>query len=775
MKNPPVILSRSLCAVRIQIAGAAGSRELRVLSALPRGQDGRIARLHLMDLPEGLTLHPAPSGEVLWTRVIDGAPVADMLRAADGSVALPVAGVTARVPVTPDECAILAGRDVILGHMNAEPVAVLRDWLSWHRTHHGATGALVVTRGRAGEAEATADALRRLLRDRPEDAAALAGMVVLLVDCDQPLGLPDRPHETHLLNAPDAPGKDRLATEDPDPWHSPLGFGPLFDLLRQRFLAHASGVASLEVIDLVAEARQTMFDEARATSQGLIPLRGSHAYPWSLRKNLPARFGDHICTRFDAPSHCWRWCLVPERIPEGAIWMRDRILGASGPARAISFHRCMALRHGRDRAVGIGQMVPKTSLVEDPVLVARAEALDVPALRPPQTPAPAPRDASDPGSDKSGAGNRVLIVTTMKNEGPFILEWLAYHRAMGVTDFLIYTNDCTDGTDAFLQLLARKGLCQWRDNPYRQSGMKPQHAALDAANDEPVLAGADWAICMDVDEFIAVHVGDGTLAALFAAMGEANMISLTWRLFGNADIDGYRDGFITQNHTLCAREFTNKPHQAWGFKTLYRNLGLFRKMGVHRPKGMLPAAVDHLNWVNGSGRPMPRREWRTAWRSHSGTYGYDLVSLNHYAVRSAESFLVKRDRGRVNHVDRDQGLAYWFRMNHNVVEDKRMHRALPRLQAEYDRLMADPEIRAAHEGCVAAHRARIAALKAQPRYRDFHAALTSQRMRKLSRLHGHFGANVYLSGPEVVPDEIVARDPEDAFFFTVDLVGETQH
>ena len=31
------------------------------------------------------------------------------------------------------------------------------------------------------------------------------------------------------------------------------------------------------------------------------------------------------------------------------------------------------------------------------------------------------------------------IVTTMKNEGPFILEWLAYHRAIGVDDFLINT------------------------------------------------------------------------------------------------------------------------------------------------------------------------------------------------------------------------------------------------------------------------------------------------------------------------------------------------
>jgi hypothetical protein len=57
--------------------------------------------------------------------------------------------------------------------------------------------------------------------------------------------------------------------------------------------------------------------------------------------------------------------------------------------------------------------------------------------------------------------------------------------------------------------------------------------------------------------------------------------------------------------------------------------------------------------------------FRNAWRSTFETVGYDLVQLNHYAVRSAGSFLVKRDRGRVNQVDRDQGLAYWFRMIRN--------------------------------------------------------------------------------------------------------------
>jgi hypothetical protein len=47
----------------------------------------------------------------------------------------------------------------------------------------------------------------------------------------------------------------------------------------------------------------------------------------------------------------------------------------------------------------------------------------------------------------------ILAVTCMRNEGPYCVEWIAHHRAAGFTKFLIYTHDCTDGTDALLDLL----------------------------------------------------------------------------------------------------------------------------------------------------------------------------------------------------------------------------------------------------------------------------------------------------------------------------------
>jgi hypothetical protein len=132
---------------------------------------------------------------------------------------------------------------------------------------------------------------------------------------------------------------------------------------------------------------------------------------------------------------------------------------------------------------------------------------------------------------------------------------------------------------------------------------------------------------------------------------------------------------------------------------------------------------------------MPHTMYRNAWRSTLDTVGYDMVQLNHYAVRSAESFLVKRDRGRVNHVDRDQGLAYWFRMNNNSVQKQSIQRMIPHLHAEMDRMLADPDIRSAHEKCIFAHCSKLDELRQTGNYSKFYNDLTGYRVERLSRMH----------------------------------------
>ncbi len=46
------------------------------------------------------------------------------------------------------------------------------------------------------------------------------------------------------------------------------------------------------------------------------------------------------------------------------------------------------------------------------------------------------------------------LATSIKDEGPFLLEWIAHHKVAGFNRILIGYNDCTDGSEKLLRLLA---------------------------------------------------------------------------------------------------------------------------------------------------------------------------------------------------------------------------------------------------------------------------------------------------------------------------------
>lgn len=711
--------------------------------------DARIAPKDV-SAPEGATLELAKSigdGPILTYALPEGTPARFM-----------IAGQQVDIDPGAAEHEVFDGLNCFASVRNGEDADTVLDWLAYHIAHHELEGVVLLDRAKPGGDTRFADALGAGMAARGLSCA------VLILSSPLPLGVADQPPEAHPFCVPGAPGKDRMKVPAPDPWAAPLGALGIYEIIRERFLHSARAVANIDVYDLITLGDHTVFDTAVRAQGGVIQLMGEQCYPWRVRKGDPIRFGDHICVPFDRSKMRKRFCIAPDRAPDTAVWRLVRI-GNAEPDEDVTghFYRHMSLRHPTP---AVSRIVPKSALVESDALLAQARDHFN------HDPVRMPEDTLD--RLPKGRG-RCAIVTTMKNEGPFILEWLAYHRAIGFDDIIVYTNDCTDGTDTMLAMLQDKGVVQHRINRFQNMGLKPQHAALQSAEQEKVIRQAKWVTCIDVDEYVNIKVGNGTLDALFDAVPAANMISMTWRLFGNNDVHEYVDRPITEQFTRCAPELARKPHQAWGFKTLFQTNGIFKKLGVHRPKGLKPQFWDKIAWVNGSGQPMPPEMYRNAWRSTTDTYGYDLVQLNHYAVRSAESFLVKRDRGRVNHVDRDQGLAYWFRMNNNAEGETSILSRLAMMKDELARLMADPDIAAAHAHSVACHRAKIDALRATENYARFYAELTSPRMEKLSTLHTHFGANVFLSGPEVVPDDILTKAQNGDWFFTIEQQGSTQH
>ncbi len=314
---------------------------------------------------------------------------------------------------------------------------------------------------------------------------------------------------------------------------------------------------------------------------------------------------------------------------------------------------------------------------------------------------------------------RRAIITTMKNEGPFMLEWVAYNRAIGFTDFVIYTNDCDDGTDKIAVRLQELGLAVHVENKFKK-GASPQRVALRRALKQEVYLNCDWVICADCDEFLNVRVGDGTLDDLFAKVSEADAISLCWKLFGCGDQVAYKDKLITEQFVWGAQENFRAKYRAIGLKTLFRPSDSIRKIGVHRPK--FETRPDGFIWKDASGKPMPEKYFTGGWSAYPG-FGSEFARLHHYAVRSVDSFLVKRDRGRTNHIDRDQGVAYWADMNLNMEKDESLLARVDRTKAELGQLMDDPEIAKLHKVACTWHRGKIKALKADKDWSALHDLL----------------------------------------------------
>ncbi|MFT6025342.1 MAG: hypothetical protein ACI9PY_003478 [Ascidiaceihabitans sp.] len=323
---------------------------------------------------------------------------------------------------------------------------------------------------------------------------------------------------------------------------------------------------------------------------------------------------------------------------------------------------------------------------------------------------------------KGNSGN--VVVGCMKNETPYIVEWIAYHRAIGVDNFLIYTNDCSDGTSELLDRLQDMGVIQHRNND-GWKGNSPQQYALNQSLKEPVIMNAEWIIHIDVDEFMNIRTGNGTLPDFFDAVPDATNVAMTWRLFGHNDVIRLNDKLVIDQFDTCAPKFCPKPHTVWGFKTMFKNIGAYEKISCHRPNKLDEKMKSKVKWVNGSGQDMTSEAAENGWRNSKKSIGYDLIQLNHYALRSAESFLIKRQRGRALHVDRSIGINYWIRMDWSDFKDVTIQRNLPRVRAEYDRLMQDKDLRGWHEKGLEWHLAKAVELHGMPEFEDlFQKALT---------------------------------------------------
>ena len=297
---------------------------------------------------------------------------------------------------------------------------------------------------------------------------------------------------------------------------------------------------------------------------------------------------------------------------------------------------------------------------------------------------------------------RVTEVAFTKNEGRFLLEWIAYHRTIGVGDFLIYTNDCEDESPALLDRLAEMGIATHIPNPV-QPGEQPQNRALNLAMDHPLVQSADYVLQIDPDEFLLVKTGEGRIADLIATAPEADIICIQMRFFGDSGLARLGDGLVVEQLTGASLESFEMNNIV---KSLARVGGPFVKITANHMPGFEPKDGQHPRIFNCGGVEIaPEAYGGERFRAIPDAYRATAnAQLNHYAVRTLADFRAKMHRGDAILNPTRFNRSYWERRNRNEDRDTAIQRFVPHVRALMAAWLADSELEKRNRRCFEAYR-----------------------------------------------------------------------
>lgn len=294
---------------------------------------------------------------------------------------------------------------------------------------------------------------------------------------------------------------------------------------------------------------------------------------------------------------------------------------------------------------------------------------------------------------------RRILFSAQKDEGPFLLEWVAYHKAIGFSDIIIVSNDCTDGGDDLLDILSDAGELTHIKQQV-PAGVAPQKNAERLAREAGSFADGDWILWLDLDEFLipsppAEHVDD-----LIEAMGEAHALMIAWRFFGDSGNTGWPGRHVSRDFLMAAPRKKGANAQV---KTLFRYGPAVERLDIHRPVLAPGTRRTDFPAMTSSGSPADDLFYDTSRdrpfnRLVNQRRPYILAQIAHFSIRTPTMFVRKAQRGDGYYADPNavaRDAQMYRRRNFNTVTEDGLAQRKPATDREMIRLYTLPGVAAA--------------------------------------------------------------------------------
>lgn len=270
----------------------------------------------------------------------------------------------------------------------------------------------------------------------------------------------------------------------------------------------------------------------------------------------------------------------------------------------------------------------------------------------------------------------VTLVAIARNEGAYLVEWLAHHLAIGFDRIVVYDNESTDDTRTLFKALAPRDLrlrrIPWPSPLDDSAQVLAYHHAL-------TNLVTPWVMYLDLDEFL-VPFGYPNMAGLIGALpDDVASLHVNWRGFGSSGHEGPGYGLITRAFTRCA------PH-GWGNHYHFKTLA--------RAKGITAVRIHDVRHEHGRRILSDGQAFANTSDGTSDRVAYDGVQINHYQCKTRPEFLARMRRGDANFPNghpgrrRDDSLDRFAVLDRNETEDHAIRAFDVPFRNEYRRLCA---------------------------------------------------------------------------------------
>lgn len=302
---------------------------------------------------------------------------------------------------------------------------------------------------------------------------------------------------------------------------------------------------------------------------------------------------------------------------------------------------------------------------------------------------------------------KACIVATAKNEGPFLIEWLSHHLALGFDKIFVGTNDCDDGTVEILKAVGEIFPVHLIDNQSPLDRETIQSSAVKRCLRHPEMKDQDWALHIDLDEFLWIEDHPLKVGAFLESFSDFDILVLCWKIFGDSGFNFWHGGSILDTFLMAS----DSPLKGAGTKSFFRP-SKFSGSHAHMPKD-LQVPIEDIRAATTESFELDTSpltvNWMTTMRVPQEHQTWSGACINHYMHRSRDLATTTRVlRGDANgrtraHKRRLPGHKLYNEYNLNLVEDRSIRSSHFDRQRIMNAIMDRTHIRQLHYDSIEHH------------------------------------------------------------------------